>query len=337
MISFGGAKHDVWLTAILATVLALIGAGLILALALKYPSQTLLQYSRQILGHWLGRLIGLLYIAFFLLATTMFTRDFTELFLTYVMPETPIYALVGIALLMAAYAVINGLEVIARSAEILIPSIFIVVIVGILGNLPNMDFAQLSPVLEDGWQAVLTDAITQIPYFGMAVSWLFILPSINAKTGAKKTLLFSIMFVGLVIFLVSITVVLILGAEAPVLINYQFYNAFRYINLANFFERIDILFILGWSSASFVTIALFFYLTVASIKQWLDLETYRPLVLPLGVIIFFLSIFIFSSYAELRLFMSLQRFGLIALPLELGIPIILLGVDSIKGKILKRS
>lgn len=337
MISFGGAKHDVWLTAILATVLALIGVSLMLALGLKYPSQTLLQYSRQILGSWLGRLTGLLYIAFFLLIATMFTRDFTELFLTYIMPETPIYVFVGIALLMAAYAVLNGLEVIARSAEILVPTIFIVVIVGVLANIPNMDFAQLSPVLEDGWQAVLTDAMTQIPYLGMAVSWLIILPSINIKTGAKKTLLFTILVAGLVILLVSIAVVVILGAEAPVVTNYQFYNAFRHISLANFFERIDILFLLGWTSASFVTITLFFYLTVASIKQWLDLETYRPLVLPVGVIIFFLSIFVFSSYAEFRIFMSLQRFGLVALPLELGIPIILLGVDKIKGKINNRT
>lgn len=333
MISFGGAKHDVWLTAILSTFLGLIGVYLMIALSLRYPSQTIIQYSRQILGRWPGGLISLFYISFFLLITTMSTRDFTELFLTYIMPETPIYAFLVIALLMAAYAAINGLEVIARSAEILVPTIFLVIIAGILGNIPNMNFNQLSPVLEDGWQAVTVDAITQLPYFGLAISWLFILPSLNTKTGAKKTLLFSIVIAGLAVFLVSITVVVVLGAEAPLVTNYQFYNAFRHINLANFFERVDILFLLGWTSTSFVTITLFFYLTVASIQQWLGLESYRPLVLPAGVIIFILAILLFSSYAELRYFMSLERLGVIALPVELGIPIILLGVDYFKNKV----
>lgn len=333
MISFGGAKHDVWLTAILLTFLGLIVVYLMIALGLRYPSQTIIQYSRQILGRWPGGLIGLLYITFFLLITTMSTRDFMELFLTYIMPETPIYALLVIALIMTAYAAINGLEVIARSAEILVPTIFLVVIAGTLGNIPNMNFNQLTPVLEDGWQAVTVDAITQLPYFGLAIFWLFILPSLNIKTGAKKTLLLSIVIAGLAVFLVSITVVVVLGAEAPLVTNYQFYNAFRNINLADFIERVDILFLLGWTSTSFVTITLFFYLTVASIQQWLSLESYRPLVLPAGAIIFILAILLFSSYAELRQFFSLERFGIIALPLELGIPIILLGVDYFKNKV----
>ena len=84
MISFGGAKHDVWLSAIIATILGIIGGYLIISLALKYPLCTIIQYSQQILGTWLGKLIGLVYISFFILIAVYATRDFAELFLHFI-------------------------------------------------------------------------------------------------------------------------------------------------------------------------------------------------------------------------------------------------------------
>lgn len=335
MISFGGAKHDVWLSAVLATILGLAGCYLIISLGLRYPSQTVIQYSQQILGSWLGRFIGLLYITIFLLAAVLATRDFAELYLTSIMPDTPISVFIGIIILIAAYALVNGLEVIARTAEIFVPFIFLTIIVGILGSIPRMNFLNLLPALEDGWRPVIIDAITQVPYFGLAVSWLILLPSLNIKTGAKKTLLFSITIVGLALFLVSITIVMVIGADMPIATNYHFYHVFRQIILASGIERIELMFLLAWSITGFMTVSLFYYATVTSIKQWLGLKTCRPLILPIGVIIFILSILLFSSYVELRQFFSLERFGVIAIPVEWGIPLVLLGVDYVKDKIKK--
>lgn len=186
MISFGGAKHDVWLSAILATTLGLAGVYLIITLGLRYPSQTVIQYSQQIIGRWLGGFISLLYITFFLLIAIYATRDFAELYLTYIMPETPIYIFTGVILLMAAYASVNGLEVIARIAEIFVPIILFVTVLGILFNIPNMNFLMLLPALEGGWRPVIVDAIVEVPYLGLAVSWLFLLPSLNIKQKPRR-------------------------------------------------------------------------------------------------------------------------------------------------------
>jgi len=335
MISFGVAKHDVWLSAVLAALLGLTGNYLLIALGLRYPSQTVIQYSQQILGSWAGRFIGLLYINFFLLIAALTTRDFAELFLL-IMPDTPISVFIGVILLMAAYTSVHGLEVIARTSEVLVPFLLLGIIVGILGNIPNMDLLNLLPVLEDGWQPVIIDGITQVPYLGLAVFWLFLLPSLNIKTGAKKTLLFSISIVSLVILLVSITIVVVLGSDTPVTLNYQFFNVVRQISLANIIERIEPMFLISWSSTSFLAVTLFYYITATSIKQWLGLKNYRPLILPIGAVIFTLSIFLFPSYAELRQFFSLERFGMMAIPIEFGIPLVLLGLSYIKDKIIKQ-
>lgn len=332
MISFGGAKHDVWLSAVLSTILGLAGGYLIITLGLRYPSQTVIQYSQYILGKWLGRFVGLIYIIFFLLVASMATRDYAELYLLF-LPETPMVVFIIVSLLIAAYASVQGLEVIARVAEVLVPVIYFAILIGILLNTPNMDLSQLEIVPEDGWRPAMTDAITQLPFIGLAVSWLFFLPSLNIKTQAGKTLMLSTAILGVVIFLVSITIVAVIGADTPVVSNYQFLKTFRQINIGNFIERIELLFLLSWSGTSLLMIILFYYISLASLKLWLGLKNQRPLVLPLGIIIFILSIILYPSYMELRQFFSLDRFGLIALPVEFGIPLVLLGVDYVRTKL----
>ncbi|HBC92533.1 MAG TPA: hypothetical protein DCZ10_06405 [Pelotomaculum sp.] len=331
MISFGGAKHYAWLSAVLATILGLAGGYLMITLGLRYPSQTVIQYSQYILGKWLGRFVGLIYIIFFLLIAALATRDYAELYLL-LMPETPMAAFIAVSLLIAAYASVQGLAVIGRAAEILVPIIFFSIVIGILFNTPNMDLLQLELALDDGWRPAMVDAVTQLPFIGIAVSWLFFLPSLRTKADARKTLLLSIAVLGLVIFLVSITIVSVLGADAPVISNYQFFWVFRAINIANFIQRIESLFLISWSSTSFLMMTLFYYAASASMKQWLGLKNRLPLILPIGAVIFLLSIVLFPSYMELRQSFRLDRFGLIALPIEFGIPLLLLGVDYVKAK-----
>ncbi|TEB13280.1 Spore germination protein YndE [Pelotomaculum sp. FP] len=302
-----------------------------ITLGLRYPSQTIIQYSQYILGKWLGRFVGLTYIILFLLIASFATRDYAELYLL-LLPETPKTAFIAVSLLIAAYASVQGLEVIARAAEVLVPIIFFSIIIGILLNTPNMDLLQLELALDDGWRPAMMDAIIQLPFIGIAVSWLFLFPSLNIKTDARKTLLLSIAILGLVIFLVSITIVSVLGADAPVVSNYQFFWVFRQINIANFIQRIEPLFLISWSSTSFLVVTLFYYAASASIKQWLGLKNQLPLILPTGAIIFVLSIILFPSYMELRQFFRLDRFGLIALPIEFGIPLLLLVVDYVRAK-----
>jgi len=336
MLSFGGAKHDVWLSAILATLLGLAGSYLIITLALSYPSQTIIEYSQQILGKWLGKLVSLIYISFFVLSTGYVTRDFSELYLNFVMPQVSIYVFVGIILLAAAYALVNGLHIIGRIAEILVPFIFLVILLGIFGNIPNM-YLMPSLALEAGWWSITADAITEWPFFGMGVFWLFLFPSLETKTGTLKTILISIIIVGITMLIVAMTVVAVIGPFNPPLVNYQFFNVFQQIKLGNYIQRLDLLLLIGWTSTSFIAITMFFYTAVTATKQLLGLKSTRYLILPFAIVILAISVYGFSSYMHLRNFFRLDHIGLIAIPIEFGIPLVLLVVGYMKSKIPSRT
>ncbi|NLU48158.1 MAG: GerAB/ArcD/ProY family transporter, partial [Syntrophomonadaceae bacterium] len=121
MISYGGAKHNPWLSAVIAIILGLAGSYIIASLAAKYPSVTIIQSSQQILGKWLGKLIGLIYITVSIMLAATFTRDFVELFLNFIFPYVPLTILVLLTLATSACIIRIGLVGIGRLAELLVP------------------------------------------------------------------------------------------------------------------------------------------------------------------------------------------------------------------------
>ncbi|MTI84317.1 MAG: hypothetical protein FH756_10510 [Firmicutes bacterium] len=73
------------------------------------------------------RLVGLIYVLFFLFTTATIVREFADIFTTNFMLETPLLVFsIGIVI-ASAYAVRNGLEVFTRVNEIILPLILVMI------------------------------------------------------------------------------------------------------------------------------------------------------------------------------------------------------------------
>jgi len=70
------AGRDAWITPILALIPTIYQAYLTGNLGKRFPNMTLIQYLEVILGTWIGKIIGILYI-FFFLHTRYSSRDAT--------------------------------------------------------------------------------------------------------------------------------------------------------------------------------------------------------------------------------------------------------------------
>lgn len=123
LFSLPPANHDVWLNALGAMLLFPLLLLPLLALARRFPQQTLVQYCQALLGP-MGKIIGLLYIWFFVHLGAIYLRQFTELFTSVTMPETPPVVFSVAMAVLAAAAVRSGLEVIGRMVELIGPFVF---------------------------------------------------------------------------------------------------------------------------------------------------------------------------------------------------------------------
>ncbi len=113
------AKQDAWLAVLLGMVA---GLGLFMIygwLHKLYPELSLSNILEKVLGKWLGRLLGVLYILYFLYISCRLLRDFGALLLTAALPETPIYIVTFMMALVIVYASYLGIETIGKTGELL--------------------------------------------------------------------------------------------------------------------------------------------------------------------------------------------------------------------------
>lgn len=329
LLVFGGTKHDIWISSTLAAIIGMIGCYVIIVLGLKYPSQTLIQYGQQILGTWLGKILGLVYICFFILMASISARDFSELLLNYILEKTPILVFIGVLMLASVYALFAGLTAIGRFAELIVPFTLLVVIFGIIANIPNATFLPSLPLKHD-LKYFINEAMLELPSFGMASSLLFLIPMLHDKAGAKRPLLISIGIVGAATIFVTIIVVAVLGPYETTSINYPFLLTFQQIVFLSSIPRFDLLFIFSWISISFLTVSVYFYIAVFSIKQLFKTKSYHQFIVPIGILILVTAIFAFPNFHYFKQILRLNRIGVIAIPLDFIIPSILLLISYFK-------
>jgi spore germination protein KB len=119
VISYGiDAKKDAWLAILIGMCIGIILFFIYYFLFRQYPNLPLTGYVREIFGKYLGWVIGLLYILYFLYTTTHNIRSFGELLLSSTMPETPLLALIILFVLGICYVLYLGIEVLGRTAEV---------------------------------------------------------------------------------------------------------------------------------------------------------------------------------------------------------------------------
>ncbi|GGJ66395.1 spore germination protein KB [Anoxybacillus voinovskiensis] len=322
------AKQDVWLAILCGMVL---GGGLFFIyyrLFTYYPSLPLTAYSQQIVGPFFGKIIALVYILYFLYIAARVLRDFGELLLTFAYPETPLFVLNAVMMLTVMYAAYKGIEVLARTGELFFFSLYFTAFSGIALVVAAglIDIHRLQPVLEEGWKRVFRIVFTQTLYvpFGETVVFTMLLPYIQKHEKAKMVGWLAILLSGLNLAFIMAINIAVLGADTVARSTFPLLNTIREIRVANFLERLDVLFMIALVVGGFFKISLFFYAGVIGAADLFRMPQHQRLVYPLGISVLLLSIAIASNFSE-HIKEGLNIVTLyMHIPLQVGIPLLLL-------------
>jgi spore germination protein KB len=109
------------------------------------------------------------------------------------------------------------------------------------------------------------------------------------------------------------------------------FDAIRMVSLANFLERLDAAMVAIWMLGGVVKVGVFYYAAVLGSAQWLGLKDYRPLVMPVGVILLGLAA-LCPNVVDLLGFISMTWPPYALLIFEAGIPLMLLTVALVRRK-----
>lgn len=324
------AAQDSWLSVFLMVMFGTAVGLIIVRLARRFPEQTIIQYAGLVAGRIPGKIIGLIYILYFLFfINTLVIRFFGELLVNIFMPETPLVIFLAGIVFAAAYAVRCGLEVLARANEILHPVALSIALLLVVLLFPEMEFKNFTPVLENGIMPVFKGTYLALVYFGEVIALGMLLPYLNQRRQMEGIIFKGFLLIVLFQLLSVLTSIAVFGAmmariEVPAILGA------RLISIGGLIERVEPLVLLMWIMAAFVKVSVFYYCGVLATAQWLHLKEYKPLVLPTGVLLTVLSIIVWENESELTQFMF--RAAPYNIFIEAGLPLLLLALAWLRGK-----
>ncbi|MFB9757209.1 GerAB/ArcD/ProY family transporter [Ectobacillus funiculus] len=337
VVDYGiAAKKDAWLAILLGMCGGIILFSVYYFVFRQYPKLPLTGHLKEIFGKYMGWIIGLLYILYFLYIAARNVRDFSELLLSSTLPKTPLLVISILFVLVICYVLYLGIEVLGRTAEVFI---VILLLFGIVGNFlifvsGNVSLHNLQPFLENGWKPILTTAfpiISSYP-FGQMLTFMMLLPYLNRPGAVKKVWLFTLISSGLILCWTASLNITVLGVEQVERSVFPTLSTLRTVNLFEFLQRLDAIIVLTMLITVFFKVSILLYCTVIGIAELFKLNNYRHILVLFGVILIFFSMIIGSSYTEVREEGGDILYYYLNIPLLMIIPLLMLLVSLIRNR-----
>lgn len=235
-----GAEKDAWLAVLLGLISGMILFLAYYALYRLYPEQPLTAYAKRILGKYIGSLIGIAYLFYFLYIAARDLRDFGELLTASTYIYTPMFVINAIMILAVAYVLYLGIEVLARTGEVFF---FLLMAVGVVGTIlvlvsGMIEVQNLLPILENGWKPVLNAwPVTYTFPFGEMIAFTVLLPYLNRPKLGLRVGWSAMSFSGILLIWVVAMEVAVLGVYVATRSTFPLLSSIGLVNMTGFFQR----------------------------------------------------------------------------------------------------
>ncbi|HHW40594.1 MAG TPA: endospore germination permease [Syntrophomonadaceae bacterium] len=294
--------QDAWVTVILAGAGGVLYGAIVVFLGARFPDKNLVEYSIELLGPWAGRAVGMVFGLFFLYLNGVVIREFSELLVSLVMPETPLVVFDILIVSLAAYGVYLGLEVFARVNEILFPTALFVGLGFIALAIPEMEFYHLKPALVHSFPALLRGSVLLLSFYLEGTALLMFYPALR-RPEEGKPISYQVGFILAIAILVDILgVIAMFGPEEAARLIFPTFELAKTVHLGGFVERIESLIVGIWITMGGLKVMVFYYVSVLAFAESWGLRDYRPLVLPTGMILAALAVLEFADTNQIRTF-----------------------------------
>lgn len=292
------AGRDMWLSPIIASLSGFLTVYLVYQLHKLFPGESIVQYSTRIVGTFLGKVCGFLVLFNFLYSNGNIIRQYGDFIVGSILFDTPLVAVIGSIVLLCAITVRAGVEVLARAAQVFVPIVVILYAILLILMVPAMKVDHMLPMLERGVIPILKGALTPQGWFSEVILFSFLLPFRVDQEKGMRTGLITVVSAMLALTLINFSTLLVLGEEVSFM-TYPFYTAIQLISYADFFENIDSVVIATWVTGAFIKISVFYYAMALGTAQFLRLDDYRPVVLPLGFLLVVFSFWTAPNLSQL--------------------------------------
>ncbi|NLL80762.1 MAG: endospore germination permease [Tissierellia bacterium] len=261
-------NQDQWVMVIVACLYIAISSMPILFLANRINKDTVKGFVTSIYGRPLSRLMGVLYLIYFIILTIDAIILQTELVTTSILPESSNYLITTLMLMVCIYMTSRGVIVILRSVDLLIPVIYSILFVLIVLGINNVDFSLFLPILSDSTiNDINKGALILSTLYNDIIIIAMLVPELKNKNISTRVFFGSLITNMIILNIVIIITQGALGIEYARHSLFPFLIYVRLINLARIVERIAAVFVVMWLLTITFRINILLYLATKILRD----------------------------------------------------------------------
>jgi spore germination protein KB len=298
----------------------------------RFPGLSIVQYSEIILGKFFGKTLGVLIILFWLLINVLVIEEYTGFLSITTLPLTPPVVLSTVMVLLSLYGARQGLEVIARSAQFVLPLFVLVFIAGLILTIPRIDdLGRLLPIFEEGVGPVIRGSVVPSAWYGEIFVLVMLIPMVNKQAEIRRKGVIALVAVAIFLTIDIAFVIATFGPEMTAKFMFPLWSMFKYAGYMDFIERLEALGVIVWLTGTMIKTSMLDYLIAQTTAQVIGLKDYRSVLYILAFIEIPASVIFFRTSNSLKVFLT-NYWPPIAIVFELVIPIMLLIIAVIRKK-----
>ncbi len=327
----GFAKQEAWICVLLGCLISLPIIWIYTSLAKRFPGKSLIEINDIVFGSIVGKIFSVLYIYFFLNLVFLSSRDIGNFVGGFLLPTTPLPAVLIMFLLVCCWAVRKGVKTMTSYAKLMVIIAFAVLLFNSLLLLNIMKFSNLLPIFSLPLKNYLEGSHTtaMLPMCEL-MAFLMLFPNLRNAKGSAKALWGGFAIGAITLFFNVARDTAVLGPYASLLTSPTFLVA-RLINVGTIFTRMEVLYAVTIIILMFFKTSVLLYAAVFGISQLLKLDSYKFLVPTFGAIAVIFAIAVFDSTMYESYIAMTGTASIYATFFELILPVITLTVAAVRG------
>ncbi len=255
------AGRDAWIATLIAAGITMGEIYLLAQYCRRFPQLYYPQTIYLVYGRWLGRLFTGFIALLLVLVAGVGLRDFSTTMRISILDKTPPWVIWGTMLLVTCYLVQSGLEVIARTFDLLYPLSLIMGLLIAAATVPQMHLRNLLPMLAEEPAQIARGVFVALRAFQQFTVIAVLLPDLRQKQSYLSRVLLA---TGVTLFLNALGVfnsVTVFGPRETAYLVSPLLSLARSVDIPYaVVERMEILLMVEWVPIGFAQLGIRLYM-----------------------------------------------------------------------------
>lgn len=298
----------------------------------KFPNSDILDISEFLGGKLLKVTISTIFICSFFFVSYITLTDFANVIKIVYFKESPLIFILLFFMVGITFANLIGFKSITKTITLVIPFTLISILIALFGVHDQFSLDKFTPVFGYNYKVTFINGFLNIFSLYVITYYYFLMPLLKDPTDFKKISIISYIISWTLLFLTTISILTLFPTTTDTEGLNSIYLLARRIELGDFLQRLDALFVLLWLISIFCYLSLSIFMINRILEKTINITNSKMLTFSTTSILFGLCLIPFNIAVNRFIENTIYRYLIIGLIFIICFIIMILANTKLKFK-----